>query len=289
MKNRPSVIFFTDGLDVRELERFAQRIEELDYESLWVPEFFGRDPYTTAAHLLARTKRIKIATGIANVYSHDAIVAAQNRQTLTELSDGRFVLGLGVSHPPMAEAHGLEWIPPLRKMREYLDLLEKTLVQSPLGPAPSPIWIAANGPKLLELAAQRADGAHTYLLPPAHTKQAREILGPDKRLTVVMPCCLCEDPDLARKIARKALSIYMPLPAYRKAWLEWGFEESDYADGGSDRLIDRLVAWGDEAKIRERIGEHLAAGASHIAVSPYNPEGQGPLPHWRVLEALAPA
>ena len=81
----------------------------------------------------------------------------------------------------------------------------------------------------------------------------------------------------------------MPLPAYRKAWLEWGFEESDYADGGSDRLIDRLVAWGDEAKIRERIGEHLAAGASHIAVSPYNPEGQGPLPHWRVLEALAPA
>ncbi len=289
MKNPPSIIFYTDGLAVAELDDYARRIEELGYESLWIPEFTGRDPYTTAAHVLARTERIKVATGIANLYSHDAVVAAQNRQTLAELSGGRFVLGLGVSHPPMAAMHGLEWVPPLRKMREYLDLMEATAVQSPPGPAPAPIWIAANGPKLLELASQRCDGAHTYLLPPAHTKQAREILGPDKRLTVVMPCCLTEDPVLARKIARVALSIYMPLPAYQKAWLSWGFEPADYADGGSDRLIDSLVAWGDETKIRARIDEHLSAGASHIAVSPYNPEARGPTPHWKVLEMLAPA
>ena len=218
MKNSPSVIAYTDGLAVRELEHFARRIEELGYDSLWVTEFMGRDPYTTAAHLLARTKQIKIATGIATVYSHDAIVAAQNRQTLAELSGGRFVLGLGVSHPPMADMHHQEWLPPLRKMREYLDTLEATRVDSPPGPAPAPIWLAANGPKLLELVAERLDGANTYLLPPAHTKRAREILGPSKRLNVVLPCCLCEDPVHARKLARSALSIYMPLPAYQREW-----------------------------------------------------------------------
>jgi probable F420-dependent oxidoreductase len=285
MKNRPSIICYTDGLPVGELDQFARRIEELDYDSLWVTEFTGRDPYTTAAHLLARTERLTIATGIANVYSHDPIVAAQNRHALAELSDGRFVLGLGVSHPPMAALHGLEWLPPLRKMREYLDAMEATRVDSPPPSGPAPIWLAANGPRLLELVAQRLDGANTYLLPPAHTKRAREILGPEKRLNVVLPCCLCDDPERVRKIARRALSIYMPLPAYQKEWRNWGFEESDWADGGSDRLIDMLVASGDEAAIRSRIDEYETAGASHIAVSAYNPEGSGP--HWKLLEALA--
>ena len=285
MKNRPSIISYTDGFAVRELEQFARRIEELDYDSLWVTEFTGRDPYTTAAHLLARTERLTIATGIANVYSHDAIVAAQNRQTLAELSDDRFVLGLGVSHPPMAAMHQLEWLPPLRKMREYLDTIEATRVDSPPATAPAPIWIAANGPKLLELVAQRADGANTYLLPPSHTKQAREILGPDKRLNLVLPCCLCEDPERARKISRRALSIYMPLPAYQKEWQKAGFDASDWADGGSDRLIDMIVAWGDVSAIRARIDEYEAAGASHIAVSAYNADGPG-MP-WKLLETLA--
>lgn len=287
MKNGPSVITYTDGFTVGELENFARRVEELGYDSFWVTEFTGRDPYTTAAHVLARTERIRVATGIANVYSHDAVVAAQNRQTLAELSGGRFVLGLGVSHPPMAEMHRLEWVPPLRKMREYLDTMEATRVDSPPGPAPAPIWLAANGPKLLGLVAQRLDGANTYLLPPAHTRNAREILGPDKRLNVVLPCCLCEDPARARRIARAALRIYMPLPAYQREWGNWGFDESDWAGGGSDRLIDAVVAWGDESAIRARIAEHEAAGASHIVVSAYDPEGQGQ-PHGKLLEALAP-
>lgn len=286
MKNPPSVIAYTDGMAVRELDTFAQRIEGLGYDSLWVTEFTGRDPYTTAAHVLARTERLMVATGIANVYSHDAIVAAQNRQTLAELSEGRFVLGLGVSHPPMAAMHQQEWLPPLRKMREYLDTLEATRVDAPPGPGPAPIWLAANGPRLLELVAKRLDGANTYLLPPAHTKRAREILGPKKRLNVVLPCCLCDDADRARKLSRAALAIYMPLPAYQKEWRNWGFEESDWAGGGSDRLVDSIVAWGDEAAIRDRVAEYEAAGASHIAVSAYNPEGKGP--HMKLLETLAP-
>lgn len=288
MQSDPSVIFFTDGLDARALEDFALRLEELGYESLWVPEFFGREPFSTVSFLLARTTRLKIATGIANVYARNALVAAQVRQTLGELSAGRFVLGLGVSHPPMAEAHGLEWVPPVRKMREYLDTLDNTKVASPEPAVPAPIWLAAHGPGLLRLAAARADGANTYLMPPPHTQQARELLGPDKRLNVVVPSCLCEDENLARRIGRKALSIYLPLPAYQRQWQQWGFTAADLEDGGSDRLVDGLIAWGDEAKIRERMDEHLAAGASHIAVSPLNPEGQGPRPHWKLLEALAP-
>jgi len=285
MKNRPSLIAFTDGFPATALERFARRVEELDFESLWVTEFTGRDPYTTAAHLLAHTQTLTIATGIANVYAHDAIVAAQNRQTLAELSGGRFVLGLGVSHPPMAEMHGLPWLPPLEKVETYLDTMERTRVDSPRPDAPAPIWLAANGPRLLDLVARRLDGANTYLLPPAHTRHAREILGPDKRINVVLPCCLCEDPAVARKTARRALSIYMPLPAYQREWIKWGFDEADWAQGGSDRLIDGLVAWGDEAAIRTRIAEHEAAGASHVAISAYNPAG-GVEPDWKLLEAL---
>jgi len=286
MKNRPSLIAFTDGFPAGALERFAKRIEELDFESLWVTEFTGRDPYTTAAHLLAHTETLTIATGIANVYSHDAVVAAQNRQSLAELSGGRFVLGLGVSHPPMAEKHGLPWLPPLEKVETYLDTMERTRVDSPRPEAPAPIWLAANGPRLLDLVARRLDGANTYLLPPAHTRRAREILGPDKRINVVLPCCLCEDPAAARKTARRALGIYMPLPAYQREWIKWGFEEADWAQGGSDRLIDGLVGWGDEAAIRARIAEHEAAGASHVAISAYNPAG-GVEPDWKLLEALA--
>lgn len=289
MELNPSVIFYTDGLAAEALAGFAHRLEELGYESLWVPEFFGREPFSTVAYLLARTSKLKIATGIANVYARDALVTAQARQTLGEFSGGRFILGLGVSHPPMAEAHGLDWKPAVPKMRGYLDTLDNTQVESPRPSEPVPVWIAAHGPGLLRLAAERTDGANTYLMPPAHTQRAREILGPDKRLNTVVPSCLCEDPDRARKIARKALAIYLPLPAYQKQWLEWGFSQSDFQNGGSDALVDGLVAWGNEEQIRTKMLEHRSAGASHIAVSPLDAEGRGPEPPWKLLEALAPS
>lgn len=282
-----SVVFFTDGLAANALEGFALRLETLGYESLWVPELFGREPFATVSFLLARTTRLRLATGIANVYARDALIAAQARQTLAELSGGRFVLGLGVSHPPMAEAHGAEWIAPVAKMRAYLDVLERTKVASPAPEAPAPIWLAAHGPGLLRLAAARADGANTYLMPPAHTRWARRILGPTKRLNVVLPVCLCEDADLARRIARKALGIYLPLPAYRRQWTEWGFTSADFEAGGSDHLIDSLVGWGSESTIRAFMNAHREAGEAHIAISPLNPEGPGSQPHWKLLEALA--
>jgi len=282
----PSVIYFTDSLDAAALEAFALRLEALGYESLWVPEFFGREPFSTVSFVLARTTRLTVATGIANVYARDALVAAQARQTLAELSGGRFVLGLGVSHPPMAEAHGVPWQPPVRKMTAYLDTLEQTEVASPVPARPAPIWIAAHGPKLLALAAARADGANTYLMPPAHTQDARRILGPDKRLNVVVPACLTRDPGRAREVGRKAIGIYLPLPAYRRRWKAWGFEDSDFEKGGSDRLIDSVIAWGGEDEVRARMRAHREAGASHITVSAINAEGRGPA--WPLFEALAP-
>ena len=289
MTHPPSIIFFTDGLEAGELASFAQKLEALGYEALWVPEFFGREPFSTVSFVLANTERLQVATGIANVYARDAIVTAQARQTLAEFSGGRFVLGLGVSHPPMAEAHGLEWVPPLRKMRAYLDTLEATSVQSPPPAEPAPIWIAAHGPLLLKLARERTQGANAYLMPPAHTRMARQRLGDGFRLNVVLPTCLCEDAELARRIGRKAISIYLPLPAYRKQWSQWGFDESDFESGGSDRLVDSAVAWGDEKTIRGRMADYIEAGASQIAISPLNPEGRGPAPHWKLLEALAPS
>lgn len=283
------VVFFTDGLPADELESFANRIERLGYDALWVPELFGREPFSTVSFLLARTERLRVATGIANVYSRDAMVTAQARHTLAELSGGRFILGLGVSHPPMAKAHGQEWVAPVRKLGDYLDTIEQTQVSSPPPAEPAPVWIAAHGPGLLRLAARRTDGANTYLMPPAHTARAREILGVDKRLNVLVPSCLCDDPEQARRIARKGLRVYLSLPAYQRQWREWGFEDRDFENGGSDHLIDSLVAWGSESQIRSRMDEHRKAGASHIALSPFNPEGQGPKPHWKLLEALAPA
>ena len=159
MKNAPSIISYTDGLPVKELEAFARRIEEMRYDSIWVTEFTGRDPYTTAAHVLARTETITVATGIANIYAHDAVVAAQNRQTLAELSGGRFVLGLGVSHPPMAEMHGLAWVAPYNKMRDYLDAMDATDVASPAPVEPAPIWSAT-----AKAAAYHVGRSHVYSL-----------------------------------------------------------------------------------------------------------------------------
>jgi probable F420-dependent oxidoreductase len=282
----PGIIFYTDALTAPELASFAQRLEELEYDCLLVPEFLGREPFSTVSFVLANTRKLRVATGIANVYARDAIVAAQARQTLAELSGGRFILGLGVSHPPIAEAHGLEWVPPLRKMRGYLVGIEQTQVQSPPPDEPAPIWLAAHGPKMLGLAAERANAANTYLMPPVHTRDARERVGDGFRLNVVLPCCLCEDATIARKIGRAALSIYMRLPAYQQQWLTWGFSAADFENGGSDQLIDSLVAWGDVAAIERRMAEHLEAGATRIMVSPFNPETRVPSPHWKLLEAL---
>ena len=282
------VLLLTDAMPVEELESYARRLESLGYDTLWVPEIGGREPFAASAHLLARTTRIGVGTGIANVYARDAVAAAQGRRTLGEFSGGRFTLGLGVSHPFMVERRGHEWVMPVPKMRRYLDDIAAAQVDSPEPAEPAPVIIAAHGPKLLQLASEKSDGAFMYLMPPERVREGRRILGPDKELHVVMRCCLCDDPDQARATARRDVSLYVGLPAYQRVWKSIGFADADFDDSGSDRLIDTVVAWGDEQCIRERIAAYIDAGASHVVLTPSNPEKASASVDWRCLEVLAP-
>lgn len=268
MASRFGLLAFTDHLPARDLAAIAQELEAWGYDSLWIPEIFGREPFATAGYLAARTTRIGLATGIANVYARDAVAAAQGRLTLAELSDGRFTLGLGVSHPPIAAARGHAWVAPVAKLRAYLDAMAAAQMQTPGAPVAAPVVIAGHGPKLLALAAERADGAHTYLVTPEHTRRARAILGPAKSLRVVLP--MLGEPDRARALeaARAALALYLPFAAYHRVWGALGFDASDWSGRMSDRLIDAVTACGTPERIRARAQEYLDAGASHVVLSP---------------------
>jgi probable F420-dependent oxidoreductase len=210
------------------------------------------------------------------------------QQTVGELSGGRFVLGLGVSHAPMvAGLRGHAYGKPVATMRAYLDAMEKATY---LGPAPAeetPVVIAALRPNMLALAAERCAGAHPYNVTPEHTARARAILGQGPTLAPEQMVLRESDPAKARAVARKNLAVYLGLPNYRNNWKWLGFEDADFASGGSDRLIDSVVAWGDEDAIRARIQAHFDAGADHVCIQAFRPDGE-PGPDVRLLEALAP-
>ncbi len=285
---------YTEGLTGEKLVEAAQRLEELGYDSLWLPEISGREPFATCGYLLARTQRLRVCAGIANIYVRDANAAAQGRRTLEEFAPGRFSLGLGVSHPALVEPRGHTWQPPARAMAEYLRQLAEAPLSNPAPKAEAPLLIAAHGPKLLEIAASRADGALMYMQSVSAIAAARQIIGPDKQLHATVRCVYHDDRTVARDIARKALAFYINLPAYHRAWLTAGFNESDWAGGGSDRLIDTVCACGGLEVIRGYIAAVSEAGASHIILGPLDPEepydgvSAAPLQwDWRVLEALA--
>jgi probable F420-dependent oxidoreductase len=277
-----------DALSASEAAACTRRIEAWGYSALWIPEAVGRDPFALLAHLAANTDHLILATGIAGIYSRDAMTMRAAQQTVGEMAPGRFILGLGVSHAPMVTGvRGHEYRPPVTAMREYLEAMEKATY---LGPRPDPevpILLAALRPKMLGLAARRARGAHPYFVTPDHTRKAREILGPDALLCPEQKVLLESDPAVARRVARAAMQIYVGLPNYRNSLLTQGFDESDFENGGSDRLVDGIVAWGDEQAIADRIQAHRDAGANHVCIQPLRPDG-GPGPDERALEAMAP-
>ena len=286
------VWFFTDRLSAPEAATAARRMEDLGYAALWIPETVGRDPFAHAAWLLANTERLVVATGIANIYHREPGVCAQAQKTLAEQSGNRFLLGLGVSHKPLVEGlRGLAYGPPVATMKDHL----AKMAVSPYGAvAPNeapPLVIAALGPKMLALAGQAADGAHPYFTSPVHTRMARKILGPDKWLCVEQKVVLETDPAKARARARAVAKTYLALPNYQNNWLRMGLSRQDFAaDGGnaepSDAFIDATFAWGDAARIRERIDEHFDAGASHVCIQPVHREGRLGAVDWEALEAL---
>jgi probable F420-dependent oxidoreductase len=283
MPDVEGVLSYTDIMVSPRLADYARRLEELGYRELWVPDLMGRETFVTAGFILGNTTRLRVASGIASVYGRDALSTAQAARTLSELYGDRFSLGLGATHRDLAEMRGHEWIPAVRKMRGYLEEIASSEVRSPQPSMPTPIYIAANGPGMLGLAARATDGANTFIMPSEHTRRAREILGPDKTLNVVLPCYLCDDAEQGRRAARNGLTIYMQHEVYQKQWSQFGFGADERAGGGSDRFVDALIAWGDEAAIRRRAREHLDAGATRVLAFDFNPRPESPL-----LQAVAP-
>ena len=283
------VWFFTDRLNATVAAETARRIESLGYSALWIPETVGRNPFAHAAWLLANTERLVVATGIANVYHREPGVAMQAQKTLAEQSDNRFLLGLGVSHKPLVEGlRGLAYGRPVATMRDYLAKMAASPYSSIEPNEPPPTVIAALGPKMLELARDASDGAHPYFTSPAHTRMARDILGPDKWLCVEQKVVMETDPAKARALARATAKTYQALPNYRNNWLRMGLTEADIAGEGSDAFIDATFAWGDAAAIQQRIDEHVDAGASHVCIQPVQREGRFGEVDWETLEALRP-
>jgi probable F420-dependent oxidoreductase len=275
----------TDGFSAADAAAFAKRIEALGYGALWIPEAVGREVFSAAAWILANTSSLIVASGIANIYARDALCAAAAQKGLNEQSGDRFLLGLGVSHIPLVkDLRQHEYGKPVATMRAYLQAMAVAPYKSVPPASPPKTVLAALGPKMLELSAELADGAHPYNVTPEHTRQARSILGAGKLLCVEQGAILETNPAQARALARHFLSVYLGLPNYVNNWRRLGFTDTDFAGAGSDRLIDAVLVWGDEKAIRARIDEHWQAGADHVCVQAIGPMG---LPDERLLGLLA--
>ena len=283
------VWYFTEGLSARETATFAQRVEDLGYSALWVPEAFGRDPLVLSSWLLANTTSLTVATGIANIYHREPGVTLAAQKTLAEQSNDRFLLGLGVSHKPLVEGlRGLKYGKPVETMRNYLESMANSPYSGPgTGTEPKTV-IAALGPNMLKLASEKCQGAHPYFTTPSHTKMARNILGPDAMLCVEQKVILETKPDEARDAARRVAAMYLSLPNYRNNWLRMGLTEEDISGPGSDRFIDSTFAWGDVDDIKGRIEQHFDAGASHVCIQPVGSGSESGKLSWTTLEKLSP-
>jgi probable F420-dependent oxidoreductase len=262
------------------------RIERLGYGTAWFGEGpANREALSHGALLLQASERLTIATGIANIWARDAAAAINGANTLNEAHPERFVLGLGVSHAPIVNSRGHDYAKPLTAMRRYLEAIEGHTYAAPGPEQPSTILLAALRPRMLELARERAAGAHPYFVPPAHTATAREILGPRPILAPEQVVVLETDSSRAREIGRRHMASYLRLPNYVNNLRTLGYDDADFADGGSERLVDAIVAWGSEDAIAKRVSEHLEAGADHVAVQAY---ADNPDTALEQLERLAP-
>ena len=262
----------------------ARELEELGYGAVWIPGGAGGDIFDAVAVLLDATTRVTVATGIVNLWMHTPSETATAHARLTGAHPDRFLLGLGVSHAPLVDAQEPgRYRAPLATMSQYLDDLDAA---TPPVPAAERA-LAALGPRMLEMARDRSLGAHPYLVTPEHTHQARAVLGAGPLLAPEQAVVLETDPATARDVARADLAIYLGLPNYVRNLLRLGFDEDDVRDGGSDRLVDGIVAWGGETAIALRVAEHHAAGADHVCCQVLSTDLRAlNRPAWR---ALAPA
>ncbi|MEE1766311.1 LLM class F420-dependent oxidoreductase [Streptomyces sp. SP18BB07] len=261
-----------------ELAEAASELEELGFGAIWLG---GSTSVRHAVPLVEATSRITVATGIQSIWQHEAAGTAAQYAELDATHPGRFLLGLGVSHAKLTE----QYRRPYAAMVDYLDALDAAGV-----PADRRV-LAALGPKMLRLARDRSAGSHPYLVTPEHTAQARDALGTDRLLAPELKVILETDADRARAIARAHLAFYLGLPNYTNTFLRIGFTEADLGDGGSDRLIDAVYAWGEDERIRARVDEFHAAGADHVALQVLDGREGDALPRneWRHLAGVVGA
>ena len=276
--------FQLDLQPAKAAQETAAELEALGYPAIWVPEAVGRDPLVNSALLLAGTERLVLATGIASIWSRDAMAMAASHLTLSEAYPDRFLLGMGVSHQPMVDfVKGHHYDKPLSKMSAYLDAMDAAIYMAPRPESPRRV-LAALGPKMLQLAATKAQGAHPYFVPVEHTSVAREALGEGPLLCPEQAVVLDTDPETARAAARLHMATYLTLPNYTNNLRRLGWGDEDLGDGGSDRLVDAIVAWGDEDAIVARVRDHLDRGADHVAVQVLDADPRAlPLRQWRTL------
>jgi probable F420-dependent oxidoreductase len=286
-----------DTLSIAQARAYARRVEQLGYGTLWLPETVGREPFTALGLLAGETDRLHLGTSIVSIWGHDAQTTRMAALTLAEATAGRFVLGLGVSHPHLAERlRGHAYDRPLARMREFLAAYRSAVYKGPMAEpehGEPPVVLAALREGMLRLSATDANGAFPYLFTSERVAWARSILDQAAReaerprpiLAVTMPAVLETDPTAARAAARTYLGPYLRTPNYRASWELQGFTEEDWEKPGSDRLVDAMVARGTAAQLRAALAAFHREGADHVAVIPVAPDGTSE--HLPVLEALA--
>jgi probable F420-dependent oxidoreductase len=259
----------------------ASEIEALGYGAIWSTGGFKPGLPSRFERLLDATSRIVVASGIVNVWLTDASDLATQVSDLDRKHHGRFLLGLGASHGALVKQYSR----PYRRMVEYLDALDGARPSVPKERRA----LAALGPRMLSLAAERAAGAHPYFVPVEHTVRARTALGEGTLLAPEVTAVLEEDPVRAREIARTFTAGYLTLPNYSNNLRTLGFDDHDLSGGGSDRLVDAVVAWGGATKIASRVREHHEAGADHVCIQIVSGAEGFPLAQYRELAgALLP-
>jgi probable F420-dependent oxidoreductase len=284
-----------DRLSAAEVVAFAQSAEAAGYDTLWCQETAGRHPFALLGHLAGATSVIGLGVGIAVIYGRDPVAMRAGAATVHELSGGRMVIGLGASHlDTVSEVRGHEYRPPLTAMRQFVAAYATATYRGPFPHGEPPLILAALRPKMLTLAATAADGAFPYLVPLDYVAGARRLLDaaaqaarrPRPLLVVSLACLLETDPTAARAAARSYLDRYLGLPNYLANLRSSGFTDAELARPGDDRVVDALVAWGDEAAIRARLRAMVDAGADQVALIPLTAEGLHA--DHATMEALAP-
>jgi probable F420-dependent oxidoreductase len=254
-------------LSAREESAAARTLEDIGYRAIWIPESLGsKEAMAHSALLLSATDSVIVAPGIANIHARDPMAMANGAKALGDRFPGRFVLGIGVSHAPSVEMRGGAYKNPLEQMSIYLDAMAAAQYAAPAPQPAVPLVLAALGPKMLELAATRADGAHPYFVPVEHTATARRHLGVEAALIVEQTAVLTTDRQNGLAIARAFARHYLALPNYANNLRRLGWSDDDIGSDGSDRLIDAVVAIGDADTIVERVKAHLDAGADTVCL-----------------------